>query len=52
MTRELSVFRLLSLHNLTYTLGLMRETREAVTSGRFADHHAAVVARRANGATG
>ena len=52
MTKEISVFRLLSLHNLTYTLGLMRQTREAVAAGRFDDHRATVIARRANGANG
>ena len=33
--RELSAYRLLSLHNLQFTLGLMREIREALRAGRF-----------------
>ncbi len=49
LTKELSVFRLVSIHNLTYTLGLMRSTRAAIAAGRFADHHLTVVERRRNG---
>jgi queuine tRNA-ribosyltransferase len=48
-TKELSVFRLLSIHNLAYTLGLMAETRAAIVAGTFADHHQHVIERRANG---
>ncbi|MEK9144557.1 MAG: tRNA-guanine transglycosylase, partial [Elusimicrobiota bacterium] len=33
--KELSAYRLLSLHNLQFTLGLMREIREALRAGRF-----------------
>lgn len=49
-TKELSVLRLISIHNLTYTLGLMAQTREAIADGRFVDHRAEVVARRLAGA--
>ncbi|MFQ5948508.1 MAG: tRNA-guanine transglycosylase, partial [Acidimicrobiia bacterium] len=35
-TDELSVYRLLSIHNLVYTLGVMRRAREAIAAGRFA----------------
>ena len=52
MTKELSVFRLLSVHNLAYTLGLMAETRAAIAAGTFADHHRHVIERRANGVLG
>ena len=52
LTKELSVFRLLSIHNLTYTLGLMAETRAAIAAGTFADHHRQVIERRANGVIG
>lgn len=45
-TNELTCFRLLSIHNLTYTLDLMSQTREAITRGRFADFHASVLDRR------
>jgi queuine tRNA-ribosyltransferase len=51
MTKELSALRLISIHNLTYTLDLMASTRAAIAGGRFAEHHAAVVERRASGAT-
>jgi queuine tRNA-ribosyltransferase len=33
--RELLAYRLLTLHNLTFYLGLMRQMREAVASGGF-----------------
>ena len=39
--------RLLSIHNLTYTLNLMERTRKAVEAGHFAEFHHEVVARRA-----
>ena len=45
-TREFLGPRLLSIHNLTYTLGLMRRTREAIAAGRFAAFHDEIVARR------
>ncbi len=46
-TKELSVYRLLSIHNLTYTLRLLADAREAITEGRFADFHAEVTEIRA-----
>ena len=52
ITKELSVFRLLSIHNLAYTLGLMAETRAAIAAGTFADHHRQVLERRLNGVLG
>ncbi len=45
-TRELSVHRLVTVHNLTYTLRLMEDARSAIAGRRFADFHAATVARR------
>jgi queuine tRNA-ribosyltransferase len=45
-TRELSAHRLISLHNLAYTLELMGGARLAIGAGRFAEFHAATVARR------
>ncbi len=45
-TNELTVFRLVSMHNLTFTLSLLADARRAIIDGRFADHHAAVVERR------
>lgn len=48
-TGELTVFRLLSIHNLAYTLGLMAETRTAIDEGRFEDHRRSVLERRTNG---
>ncbi|MEX1005518.1 MAG: tRNA guanosine(34) transglycosylase Tgt [Acidimicrobiia bacterium] len=51
-TKELSVFRLLSIHNLAYTLGLMAQTRAAIAAGTFTDHHHTVIERRANGVPG
>lgn len=49
ITRELSVHRLVSLHNLTYTLGLMRDARRAIVAGTFEDFHAEVVENRRRG---
>lgn len=39
-TKELSVYRLLSIHNLTYTLRLLADARTAIGHGRFNDFHA------------
>jgi len=36
LARELTVYRLLTLHNLTFVLGLMAEVRAAIEAGRFA----------------
>jgi queuine tRNA-ribosyltransferase len=48
-TRELSVLRLVSIHNLEYTLGLMTETRAAIAAGRFDEHYQSTMERRSNG---
>ncbi|MDH3260109.1 MAG: tRNA guanosine(34) transglycosylase Tgt [Acidimicrobiia bacterium] len=45
-TGELSVYRLISLHNLSYTMRLMQDVRSAVAAGRFAEFHAATISRR------
>jgi queuine tRNA-ribosyltransferase len=47
-TNELSAFRLISIHNLHYTLGLLREARRAIVVGEFRDFVTAV-ARMRNG---
>ncbi len=43
---ELAAFRLLSLHNLTYTMKLLGGIRQAVAAGQLGTHLAAVRARR------
>ena len=43
LARELTVYRLLTLHNLTYYLGLMAEMRAAIEAGRFAALRCAIV---------
>ncbi len=45
-TRELSAHRLISIHNLAYTMQLMRDIRSTIGEGRFAEFQAATVARR------
>jgi queuine tRNA-ribosyltransferase len=45
-TRELSVHRLLSLHNLAYTMRLMQDVRSEIADGRFAEFRASTIARR------
>lgn len=47
--KELSSHRLLSIHNLTYVLDLVRQTREAITAGTFAEFNASVKALRRDG---
>ncbi len=47
--KELSAFRLLTIHNLTYTLGLVREAGDAIARGGFDDYVTMVRRRRANG---
>ncbi len=49
LTEELLGLRLLSIHNLTYTLELMAETRAAIGAGRFAEYRATVQRRRVSG---
>jgi queuine tRNA-ribosyltransferase len=45
VTRELLAYRLLSLHNLTFYLGLMRDMRAAVAEGRFGAFRARFLGR-------
>jgi queuine tRNA-ribosyltransferase len=45
MAEELLAYRLLSLHNLTFFLGLMRAMREAIATGAFAAFKARFSAR-------
>jgi queuine tRNA-ribosyltransferase len=51
LTGELLGMRLLSIHNLTYTLGLMAGVRVAVAAGRLAELRRDVAARRVSGPT-
>lgn len=46
---ELTVFRLLTLHNLTYTLDLLSAARTAITERRFTGFRTSVAARRLSG---
>lgn len=46
VTGELSVHRLLTIHNLQYTLGLMARAREAITAGRFVEFREQTLQRR------
>jgi queuine tRNA-ribosyltransferase len=46
VTDELLGMRLLSLHNLTYTLGLLEGARRAVAAGEYAAYCESVRARR------
>ncbi len=46
-TNELTAFRLLSLHNLTYTLGLLSGARAAIAGNRFSAYRQEVVGLRA-----
>ena len=48
-TGESLAHRLLTLHNLTYTLDLLRGAREAITEGRFAAYHRGIVQARMGG---
>lgn len=50
LARELAVYRLNTLHNLTFFLGLMAAVREAIAAGRFERLRRAV--REAYGTTG
>jgi queuine tRNA-ribosyltransferase len=43
---ELSAFRLLSIHNLHYTLSLLRDARQSILAGTFGDFTAAITAIR------
>jgi tRNA-guanine family transglycosylase len=50
VSEELLVFRLLSLHNVHFLTGLMREARAAVQAGMFAGWSAGWLARYRAGA--
>ncbi len=50
-TKEISVYRLLSIHNLAYTLRLLTDARAAIEAGRFADFRAEVAEIRAGSAS-
>ncbi len=45
VTRELLAYRLLTIHNLTFYLGLMRRLREAIAGGAFESFRARFLAR-------
>ena len=45
--REISYFRLATIHNLHYYLTLMREAREAILEDRYAEFKAQFYAKRA-----
>jgi queuine tRNA-ribosyltransferase len=46
VNNELAGFRLLSIHNLTYTMSLLRGIRQAITAGGLATHLAEIRGRR------
>jgi queuine tRNA-ribosyltransferase len=48
VTDELLGHRLLSIHNLTYTLGVLAGARRAIEAGDFAGHRARLTAARAS----
>ncbi len=50
-SQELSAHRLLTVHNLQYTLDLISEAREAIVAGRFSEYAEKVRARRAGEST-
>ena len=45
MARELLAYRLLTLHNVTFFLGLMRDMRRAVADGGFGPFRSRFLAR-------
>jgi queuine tRNA-ribosyltransferase len=45
-SNELSAFRLLSIHNLDYTLGLLRDARQAIVAGGFGDFTRSITTMR------
>lgn len=49
MTKELLVHRMVSIHNLTYTLGLLDQARRSIEAGDYEAFRASVVERRARG---
>ena len=52
VTDELLGHRLMSIHNLAYTLGILRQAREAIASGRFEPFRQGVMNRRRQDAGG
>jgi queuine tRNA-ribosyltransferase len=44
--REISYFRMATIHNLFYYLNLMREVREAILEDKFAEYKAAFYKKR------
>ncbi len=46
VTDELLGHRLLSIHNLTYTLGVLADARQAIVEGRFSEYRRALSASR------
>lgn len=44
--KEITAYRLLSMHNLHYTLSILRDAREAISDGRFAEYRTGVTGRR------
>ncbi len=46
--KEITAFRLLSMHNLHFTLGVLSKAREAIAAGRFEAFRAELGARRAS----
>ncbi len=52
VTGEMLGHRLLSIHNLTYTLGVLSGARRAIAEGRFGDYHRALSAARGADRTG
>lgn len=51
-TGELTSYRLISMHNLTYTMTLLADLRAAIVAGRAGVHAGDVLARRAAGRRG
>lgn len=49
VTKELSLHRLVTIHNLTYTLALLRDARRAITAGDYRSFRDATVKRRRAG---
>ncbi|HLU31015.1 MAG TPA: tRNA-guanine transglycosylase, partial [Acidimicrobiia bacterium] len=47
--KELAVHRLVTIHNLAYTLDLLLQAREAIAKAAYGDFRSAVVERRARG---
>jgi len=52
VTGELLGHRLLSIHNLSYTLGVLADARTAIIAGRFAQYRMTLAASRNRGGSG